>query len=37
MTLLEELKTLLDIPLDDTSRDDKLQLQLKIAVEIAAE
>lgn len=37
MTLLEELKILLDIPLEDTSRDDKLQLQLKIAVEITAE
>lgn len=37
MTLLEELKILLDIPLEDTSRDDKLQLQLKIATEITAE
>ena len=37
MTLLEELKILLDIPLEDTSNDDKLQLQLKIAVEITAE
>ena len=37
MTLLEELKILLDIPLDDTSRDEKLQLQLKIATEITAE
>ena len=37
MTLLEELKILLDIPLDDTSRDEKLQLQLKIAIEITVE
>lgn len=37
MTLLEELKILLDIPLDDTSRDEKLQIQLKIAIEITAE
>ena len=37
MTLLEELKILLDIPLDDTSRDEKLKIQLKIAVEITAE
>lgn len=37
MTRLEELKILLDIPLEDTSRDDKLQLQLKIATEITAE
>lgn len=37
MTLLEELKILLNIPLDDTSRDEKLTIQLKIAVEITAE
>ena len=37
MTLLEELKILLDIPLEDTSRDEKLQLQLKIATNITAE
>lgn len=37
MTLLEELKILLDIPLDDTSQDEKLKIQLKIAVEITAE
>ncbi len=37
MTLLEELKILLNIPLEDTSRDDKLQIQLKIAIDITAE
>lgn len=37
MTLLEELKILLDIPLEDTSRDEKLQIQLKVATEITAE
>lgn len=37
MTLLEELKILLDIPLDDTSRDEKLKIQLKIAIDITAE
>lgn len=37
MTLLEELKILLDIPLEDTSQDAKLQLQLKIALDITVE
>lgn len=37
MSLLDELKILLDIPLDDTSKDEKLKIQLKIAVEITAE
>lgn len=37
MTLLEELKILLDIPLDDTSQDTKLQLQLKVALDITVE
>lgn len=37
MTLLEELKILLDIPLEDTSQDAKLQLQLKVALDITVE
>lgn len=37
MTMLEELKILLNIPLDDTSRDEKLRIQLKVATEITAE
>ena len=37
MSTLDELKILLNIPLDDTSRDEKLRLQLKVATEITAE
>lgn len=37
MTLMEQVKILLNIPLEDTSQDEKLQLQLDIALDIVAE